>query len=189
MSLKKYFLLGILLVAGGCVSPFAALQRFKDNGALLEEIRTEIADLKHSIHATEVELRLLEDKLENQTISKTSYLEEEITVLERKIHALEKTQDKVSADLKTTTNYAHQIEALDRKVGDMEQVKTALASLSKYIASKKPSTYRVQEGDSLSKIAKAYGTSVDNLKVLNRLESDKILVGQLLQISDSHAIQ
>ena len=54
------------MIVGGCVSPFAALQRFKDNGAMLEEIRTEIADLKHSIHATEIELHLLEEKLENQ---------------------------------------------------------------------------------------------------------------------------
>jgi hypothetical protein len=84
LTLKTVFFIGALAIMGGCVSPFAALQRFKDNGALLEEIRTEIADLKHSIHATEIELHLLEEKLENQTASKTDYLEEELTVLGKK---------------------------------------------------------------------------------------------------------
>ncbi len=167
------------MIVGGCVSPFAALQRFKDNGAMLEEIRTEIADLKHSIHATEIELHLLEEKLENQAASKTDYLEEEITTLEKKIRTLEKTQDKAYS-------YANQIQALDRKVEDMGQIKTALASVSKYIEAKKPSLYQVKSGDSLSKIAKAYGTSVETLKVINRLEGDKILIGQLLQLPASY---
>ncbi len=171
-SLKAFFL-GVLLIAGGCVSPFAALQRFKDNGTLIEEMRTEIADLKHSIHATEIELHLLEEKLENQTASKTDYLEEEITVLEKKMHSLEKNQDKVSTDL-------------NRKVEDMGQLKNALASVSKYIESKKPAYYHVKNGDSLTKIAKAYGTSVETLKVINRLEGDKILIGQKLQLPTSY---
>ena len=187
--LKRTIYLGALLLVGGCVSPFAALQRFKDNGALLEEIRTELAGLKHSIHATEIELHLLEEKLESQTITKTGYLEEELAILEKKIHFLEKTQDKVSSDLKQTGNYAQQIQALDRKVGDMEQLKGALASLSQHIETKKPSSYRVQQGDSLSKIASAYGTSVETLKIINRLEGDKILIDQVLQLSEPHVSQ
>ncbi len=187
--IKRGVFFGALLLAGGCVSPFAALQRFNDNGAVLAEIRTEIADLKHSIHASEIELRLLEDKLENQTIAKTGYLEEELTILEKKIHLLEKTQDKVSVALKHTSSYAQQIQDLDRKVGDMEQLKGALASISKYIETKKPSVYRVQEGDSLSKIATTYGTSVETLKIINSLEGDKIRVDQILQLPDPRATQ
>ena len=68
----------------------------------------------------------------------------------------------------------------------MGQIKTALASVSKYIEAKKPSLYQVKSGDSLSKIAKAYGTSVETLKVINRLEGDKILIGQLLQLPASY---
>ena len=176
--------LGALLIVSGCVSPFAALQRFKDNGAMLEEIRGEIADLKHSLHATEIELHLLEEKLENQTSSKTGFLEEEVGTLERKLNALEKTHD---ADLKLAVSHANQIQTLDRKVGDLSQVKHALVSISKYIESKKPNLYTVKNGDSLIKIAKAHGTKVDTLKVLNHLESDKILTGQTLQIPEAHA--
>jgi peptidoglycan endopeptidase LytE len=185
--LTKALYLGALLIIGGCVSPFAALQRFKDNGALLEEIRTEIADLKHSIHATEIELHLLEEKIDNQTSSKTGYLEEEVATLEKKIHSLEKTQDRVGADLKSTSSYGHQIQALDHKVEELGQLKSALVSISKYIESKKPSLYQVKDGDSLTKIAKTYGTSVETLKVLNRLEGDKILIGQTLQLPESYA--
>lgn len=46
------------------------------------------------------------------------------------------------------------------------------------------STYIVKKGDSLSKIAKRYGTSVYKIKRVNRLKSDKILIGQKLKIPE-----
>lgn len=42
---------------------------------------------------------------------------------------------------------------------------------------------RVKSGDSLSKIAVKYRTSVSHLKRLNHLRSDKIYAGQRLRIS------
>jgi LysM repeat protein len=43
-------------------------------------------------------------------------------------------------------------------------------------------TYVVQSGDSLSVIARRYGTSVNELKTLNDLRSDRLLVGQILKV-------
>lgn len=44
-------------------------------------------------------------------------------------------------------------------------------------------TYTVKKGDTLSKIAKAHGTSVTMIKKLNKLRSDRIYVGQKLKLS------
>jgi len=46
-------------------------------------------------------------------------------------------------------------------------------------------TYLVKSGDSLSVIAKKYGTTVTNLKQLNGLKSDTIYVGQNLKVPQS----
>ncbi|MGA0368861.1 MAG: LysM peptidoglycan-binding domain-containing protein, partial [Kiritimatiellia bacterium] len=43
-------------------------------------------------------------------------------------------------------------------------------------------TYVVQSGDSLSVIARRYGSSVNELKSLNSLKSDRLLVGQILKL-------
>ena len=46
-------------------------------------------------------------------------------------------------------------------------------------------TYRVRSGDTLSVIAKRYGTSVTTLKRLNGLRSSKIRIGQKLKVPGS----
>lgn len=43
-------------------------------------------------------------------------------------------------------------------------------------------TYVVQSGDSLSVVARRYNTTVANLKSLNGLRSDRLLVGQILKL-------
>lgn len=45
--------------------------------------------------------------------------------------------------------------------------------------------YRVKKGDTLSKIAKKYGTTVDKIKKLNNLKSDMIHIGQQLIVKSS----
>ncbi|XXM71460.1 LysM peptidoglycan-binding domain-containing protein [Lysinibacillus sphaericus] len=47
----------------------------------------------------------------------------------------------------------------------------------------KISTYKVKSGDTLSAIARKYGTTVSSLKKLNNLKSDRIYVGQVLKVS------
>ncbi|PJY99804.1 peptidoglycan endopeptidase [Bacillus vallismortis] len=49
-------------------------------------------------------------------------------------------------------------------------------------SSKSTSTYKVKRGDSLSKIAKQYGTTVSHIKSLNGLKSDMIYVNQVLKV-------
>jgi LysM repeat protein len=65
----------------------------------------------------------------------------------------------------------------------------ALAAVASgaYAASASASTYTVQKGDTLTAIASKYQTSVVDLKTLNNLASDLILVSQTLQIPDGAA--
>ena len=53
--------------------------------------------------------------------------------------------------------------------------------------SSKELSYKVQSGDTLSKIARQHRTTVDSLKANNNLSSDLILVGQSLKISNHTA--
>ena len=46
-------------------------------------------------------------------------------------------------------------------------------------------TYRILKGDTLSAIAKKFGTTVAKLKQLNGLKSDRILVGQSLKVRET----
>jgi len=48
-------------------------------------------------------------------------------------------------------------------------------------------SYRVHSGDTLSKISRAFGVSVGDLKRANKLSSDRILVGQVLIVPQSTA--
>ena len=48
--------------------------------------------------------------------------------------------------------------------------------------SSSPTRYRVRSGDSLWGIARAHGTTVDELKSANNLRGSRIYAGQLLQL-------
>ena len=54
--------------------------------------------------------------------------------------------------------------------------------ISNEIVNTPSKTHKVVKGDSLSKIASAYKTSVSNIKTLNNLKTDVIVIGQILKI-------
>ncbi|HLR68587.1 LysM peptidoglycan-binding domain-containing protein [Virgibacillus alimentarius] len=53
----------------------------------------------------------------------------------------------------------------------------------------KANTYTVKQGDTLSRIAKQFGVTVQNLKAWNSLPSDLIIVGQELGVNGAQASQ
>jgi LysM repeat protein len=179
----------------GCTSTLTALRGNNDH--VFEEMKTEIADLKHSLHGTEVELKLLEEKFESREMAIASP-KGDIASLQRKIALLEKTIDKMNGDLKslmsnanqTTASLSHyrdQIQEIDRKLGEVGKLRSTLSQLSKTHAapetSPRENTHLVKSGDTLEKIARKYQTTADALKKSNQLTSDKIVIGQELMIS------
>jgi predicted nuclease with TOPRIM domain len=70
----------------GCTSQFAAFRGNQDSP--LNEAHMEIADLRHAIHSNEMEVKLLEERLELS--ERESPRTDEILELKRKITQLEK---------------------------------------------------------------------------------------------------
>ncbi|HEY5235485.1 MAG TPA: LysM peptidoglycan-binding domain-containing protein [Rhabdochlamydiaceae bacterium] len=177
----------------GCTSALTALRGNNDH--VYEEMKTEIADLRHSLHGTEVELKLLEEKFESREMDIASP-KGDVASLQRKIALLEKTIDKMNGDLKslmsyanqTTTSLSHyrdQIQEIDRKLGEVSKLRSTLSQMSKTYTAPETATentYRVKSGDSLEKIARKFQTTADALKKSNQLTSDKIVIGQELTI-------
>jgi LysM repeat protein len=169
----------LLLLCCGCVSHFAALRGGKDQDAVVEELRTEIADVKHTLHGTEVELRLLEEKIDSQEGGHVVKLQEQIATLQRKLAALERVQEKMVADIRTLSTHANQtstsLSHYRDKIQELDRHKTDTPRL-------KSGRYTVKSGDTLEKIARKHDVSIEELKRANQLESDRILLGQDLVI-------
>ncbi len=177
-----------ILLLVGCTSTFAALRGSQDSD--IHDLRMEIADLKHALHGTEIEVKLLEERLESaegsllqsQAASKT----EESSDLKRRIVLLEKNLEKISSFFSQTSAtlniYREQIAAIDSKLDEIAKLRSTLSQLSKIRVESPSSSYQVKPGDSLEKIARKFQISVDDLKRANNLSSDKIVVGQELAI-------
>ncbi|MEC1405819.1 C40 family peptidase [Bacillus halotolerans] len=76
------------------------------------------------------------------------------------------------------------------RIGQVLKVKgssSSSSSSSSSVSTSATSTYKVVSGDSLSKIAKKYGTTVSKIKSLNGLKSDLIYVGQVLKVKGTNS--
>lgn len=140
----------------------------------------------------EEELRAFEERLVNQetiidslrnTIQENSSQQKNqvnisMTAQERQLKSL---QDRVIELEKKTQSQAHQIGLLQ------DALKTFIDSFNTGTTTESSSTktYVVKNGDSLGKIAKAHRTTMQTLRQLNNLSSDKIIIGQKLQVPES----
>jgi LysM repeat protein len=191
-----------LILLSGCGSNMTAWHQDNNrNDLVLEEMRLEIADLKHSLHGAKVDLQLLDEKIKSQDLkasSKTATKNPELSLqlanLERKVQELQRNQERLTADIKQLgahTNQAsarireidQEIAAQNKRLEEVVKLKGTLTSLSQVLKEKSKGDtsskrYKVKSGDSLEKIAKQQGTSIDVLKKLNELSSDRIVVGQ-----------
>lgn len=203
-------ILGMLFTS--CSSHLAVMQQDKhDTSLALDEIRVELADLKHALNNTQVELQILDEEVKNQDTtalkakngsSSLAANDPRIAALEKRLSLIEQKQDKVASEINQLTSHANQtsqslsqykskihelensIHDQNKKIEDVVQLKSTLQSLTHAIGSStsQPSSYKVKPGDSLEKIARAHKTTVEALKKENNLTQNKILIGQELKL-------
>ncbi len=198
----RHAIFAILLVLAGCThSKMASLSANPGQGEwALEELRVEMGDVKHALNAAKVELQILEEKVNHS--KEVDHISQEVAILERKISQMERSQERAIADLRQLhaltsqtsqafMEYKEKCRDLDERFEELSKLKTTLTSISKSL-SQKPAApaatataiYKIQPGDSLEKIARRYNTTVETLKRLNGLESDRIIVGKEIQLPD-----
>lgn len=171
-------------------------------------VQESLGELRHDVDNHEAEIRQLEERLTTQEmvvdtfrgqLKETRENEKELfkgqaAIAEIKIASLETDFSRMTADiqeLKTSYNesskaFAHyqlKIEMLEKNIGHLQ---TALQSILAAIQGDEVKStdeafrYQVKNGDSLEKIAKRHQTTVQKIKEINSLKSDRIFVGQQL---------
>lgn len=156
----------------------------------MEELRIEIGDLKHAVHTMQVDTGLLEERFRKQDKPSNA-----LSLLEKRIVQLEKKIDKASSDLRTLNGSLQQVLSKiqnvetelfshSKRLEEVTKLKGTLTSISKAMGNTSEiKTYLVKAGDSLEKIARVQHVSVETLRKINRLSTDKIIVGQELRLS------
>lgn len=189
----------ILLILSGCMSQLSSRMDSQPSQqlALFEEVRVALVDVQQTLNAQKLDIDLLEEKL-----AKLENLQDD-SALQQRIASLEKTQQLASSDLHALnkclkeaasglSEVRQQISALDHRLsyeserlGEVTNLRTTLSSLTKAMSSSAQASskvHRVRAGDSLEKIARQYQTSIEEIKNINGITSNKILVGQELKI-------
>jgi len=169
----------------------------------LHKVRTEVDEIKHDLNTYEIEHHILEGKLidQEQTITnlreqvselkqgKLETFESELQNIDKKITQLGKKQEKILTDIRQLSSHANDTTTA------LSQYKEKISQFEKAISLQKDQiqdlvklkegitkTYIVRSGDSLEKIAREQGTSVEDLKQLNKLSTDLIVVDQEIQL-------
>jgi hypothetical protein len=169
----------------------------------------DLAQLKGEVQRLNREMEWLHQQLTSQQnrleISQTAPLEQSYNPLrfqglERKVIALESALDAVGRDVKALHGSAQETASLLRRVqqeglgtlekrvadlarmrGDVQQLVKALDG-DHAVSAEVGSQVRVKAGDTLEKIARQQGCTVEALRRANRLKNDRIQVGQQLHL-------
>ena len=174
----------------------------------LHRIRTDLEEIKHDMTSSEMQIQILEGKIvagddliaavkdRLQELQKTNWnqLEYQISLLEKKTKSIELQNDHLLSHLNQLQQYATDttkalIQYKD-KIKDIEKTIANNQEIIEQIRWKKNSqkldktfkTYVVRPGDSLDKIARQHETTADELKKINQLTHDLIIVGQELVV-------
>ena len=164
--------------------------------------KTDLQIIEGKIQNQEKQMEVVKQQQISQTLARLDVLTEKFKNLDTKLIKVEKHQEETFADLNklsmhskevisSLTQYKDKILELEKNLiaysKRFEEVKKLKQTLEAIAATLKINVdgfvfYRVKAGDSLEKIAKLHKTTVENLKKINNLEQDLIVVGQELKI-------
>lgn len=204
-----FFLLISALFLSGCTIRSSSKADKNQMELSLHKVRTEVDEIKHDLNTYEIEHHILEGKLidQEQTISnlkqqvsdlKLGKLEsfmQELQAMDKKIGAITKRQDKILSDIRqlsshandTTTalsQYKEKIAQFERAISLQNEQLKDIAKIREQLVQMADSEklYTVKAGDSLEKIARAQNTTVEEIKKINHLTTDLIVVGQEIRL-------
>ncbi|MBJ7448863.1 MAG: LysM peptidoglycan-binding domain-containing protein [Parachlamydiales bacterium] len=202
----RKFLVVCLLLCTSCL--FAGDKKVTRNFAQ-EDLKQDVADVKHQLHVLEVERGILEERLDSQE-KLIQDLRQKLDTRspsgagDKRVGYLEKVQEGTLSDMQQLKKHAadclKQVNDMKAQVDQLEThvdsnilhlksvVETLVKALQKdgssvpLVVNADTKTYKVKSGDSLEKIAKAHKTTIQALKNRNQLKQDRIIVGQELII-------
>lgn len=170
----------------------------------------DLALLKTEVHRLNREIEWLHQQITSQQnrldVTQASPLEQSYNPLrfqglERKVCSLEAAVEAAGRDLKSLHGTAQETATMMRKLqhdgignlekkvadlskmrGDVQQLVRALDGDHPTIIAEHSPSIRVKAGDTLEKIARQQGCTVEAIRRANRLKNDKIQVGQSLHL-------
>lgn len=148
-------------------------------------------------------LTMLKEQLIGSQTGKIEDMQQLVTVFNKKIVALEKKQDEILGDLRQLGSHANEtttalsqykdkicemeksISFQNKKFEELTKLKKSLEVFLQETSKLETVSYTIKEGDSLQKISKQFGVSIEDLKKLNHLKDDLIFSGQVITVPRS----
>lgn len=206
----RWCLIAIPILFAACASNGSRDNKHKVE-MTLNNIRTDLDDIKHDLNSYEIEHHILEGKLTDQeqtiaTLKQQAYDSQEARIekltgqVEEVLQSLDKLQKKqkeLSVELRQLTAHANdtssalsqykdKIERVEKHLSEQDkqfehilELKTTLSEIS---SEQLYMPYKIKAGDSLEKIAREFRTTPADLKKINQLANDLIMVGEEIQV-------
>jgi len=205
----KYFISFPLILLTGCLSLSSSREDKHQIELGLRKMRTDLEEVRQDCNTYEVGHHLLEGKfLEQEQMLATLKQRfdelkdkdsppQEVQILAREVDQLSKRQENIISDIRQLGAYANEtttaLSQYKDKIAQLEnlmalqkqQINTLIKlkdSIDEYSQTENQKIYIVKSGDSLEKIAREHGTTVEKLKQLNQINSDVIMVDQQLSL-------
>lgn len=167
-----------------------------NNEAQISQLEEKLSNQEEILEALQKEMKTAQKTLQEALKTKTGTMETRLGAIET---ALQQISQDNAAFKKTLEKLGDTLMALHERIAGYEtalaqhgsnvtHLQTALSTLTEAFqdpSSPPPgdaSSYKVQPGDSLGKIAVKFGVSLKALREANNLSSDKIIAGQSLAI-------
>jgi len=169
----------------------------------VENLDTELHMLQEKVNNQETILNSIHTQISDITQGLKSLFKSNISPVESSVKSLESANKVFQADIQQLRTNANETVAVlsqykqrfidleklvEQQNQNLERMQVAINALMEAVQgrdspiSSSGKSYKVKSGDSLEKIARAHQTTIKALKALNGLSSDKIVVGQILQI-------